>query len=140
MRREKVAFAAGADVCAGYLSVPQAAAETGTRWPCVVLAQGISGTMDRLLPHAERFASAGIAALVFDYRGFGESGGEPRQVVDLPSQQADLRAAIAWVRGHEDLDPGRVALWGNSLGGAHVISVAMLGSTLRSCFMTSSES
>ena len=124
MRREKVAFAAGADVCAGYLSVPQTAAETGTRWPCVVLAHGFSGTMDRLLPHAERFASAGIAALVFDSRGFGESGGEPRQVVDLPSQQADLRAAIAWVRGHEDLDPGRVALWGNSLGGAHVISVA----------------
>ena len=31
---------------------------------------------------------------------------------------------IAWVRRHHDLDPGRVALWGNSLGGAHAISVA----------------
>jgi alpha-beta hydrolase superfamily lysophospholipase len=80
--------------------------------------------MDRLLPHAERFATGGIAALVFDYRGFGESGGQPPQVVDLPGQQEDLRAAIAWVRGRDDLDPGRVALWGNSLGGAHVISVA----------------
>jgi fermentation-respiration switch protein FrsA (DUF1100 family) len=61
---------------------------------------------------------------VFDYRDFGESVGEPRQVVDLPSQQQDLRAAIAWARGRHDLDPDRVALWGNSLGGAHVISVA----------------
>jgi uncharacterized protein len=124
MRREKVSFLSGADACAGYLFVPEATADAGPRWPCVVLAHGFSGTMDRLLPHAERFATGGIAALVFDYRGFGESGGEPRQVVDLPSQRDDLRAAIAWVRGREDLDPGRVALWGNSLGGAHVISVA----------------
>jgi uncharacterized protein len=89
-----------------------------------ILAHGFSGTMDRLVPHAERFAADSIAALVFDYRGFGESGGEPRQVVDLPAQHQDIRAAIAWVRGRDDLDPNRVALWGNSLGGAHVISVA----------------
>jgi alpha-beta hydrolase superfamily lysophospholipase len=80
--------------------------------------------MDRLVPHAERFAAGGIAALIFDYRGFGESGGEPRQVVDLPSQHDDIRAAVAYLRGRSDLDPDRVALWGNSLGGAHVISVA----------------
>jgi quorum-quenching protein AidA len=124
MRRERISFVSGADVCAGYLFVPEAAADTGRRWPCVVLAQGFSGTMDRLVPHAERFAAGGIAALVFDYRGFGESGGQPRQVVDLPSQRDDLRAAVAWARGRGELDPGRVALWGSSLGGAHVISVA----------------
>jgi uncharacterized protein len=124
MRRERISFVSGADVCAGYLFVPEAAADTGRRWPYVVLAQGFSGTMDRLVPHAERFAAGGIAALVFDYRGFGESGGQPRQVVDLPSQRDDLRAAVAWARGRGELDPGRVALWGSSLGGAHVISVA----------------
>jgi quorum-quenching protein AidA len=124
MRREKVSFVSGADACAGYLFVPEAPADTGRRWPCVVLAHGFSGTMDRLFPHAERFAAGGIAALVFDYRGFGESGGQLRQVVDLPRQREDLRAAIAWVRGRHDLDSGRLALWGNSLGGAHVISVA----------------
>jgi len=124
MKREKVSFVAGADACAGYLFVPEAAAGTETGWPCVVLAHGFSATMDRLVPHAERFAAGGLAALVLDHRGFGESGGQPRQAVDLPTQHEDLRAAIAWVRGHHDRDPGRVALWGNSLGGVHVISVA----------------
>jgi uncharacterized protein len=123
-RREKVSFPSGTVSCAGYLFLPEPRAGTGERPPIVVLAHGFSGTMDRLVPHAERFAADGIAALVFDYRGFGESGGEPRQVVDLPAQRQDLRAAIAWVRGRDDLDPDRVALWGNSLGGAHVISVA----------------
>jgi uncharacterized protein len=124
MRREKVSFPSGAVGCAGYLFAPEPRAGTGECLPVVILAHGFSGTMDRLVPHAERFAADGIAALVFDYRGFGESGGQPRQVVDLPSQHQDLRAAIAWARGREDLDPDRVALWGNSLGGAHVISVA----------------
>lgn len=123
-RREKVAFPSDTVSCAGYLFHPEPQAGTGKRLPVVILAHGFSGTMDRLVPHAERFAAGGIAALVFDYRGFGESGGEPRQVVDLPGQHEDLRAAIAWVRRREDLDPDRVALWGNSLGGAHVVSVA----------------
>jgi uncharacterized protein len=123
-RREKVSFTSGAVSCAGYLLLPEPHTGTDERLPVVVLAHGFSGTMDRLFPHAERFAADGIAALVFDYRGFGESGGQPRQVVNLPGQREDLRAAIAWVRGRDDLDPDRVALWGNSLGGAHVISVA----------------
>jgi uncharacterized protein len=123
-RREKVAFPSGTVSCAGYLFLPESQAGTDERRPVVILAHGFSGTMDRLVPYAERFAASGIVALVFDYRGFGESGGEPRQVVDLPRQHQDLRAAVAWVRGRDDLDPDRVALWGNSLGGAHVISVA----------------
>jgi uncharacterized protein len=124
VRREKVSFASGTASCAGYLFLPEPGSAGERSVPSVVLAHGFSGTMDRLVPHAERFAAGGIAALIFDYRGFGASGGEPRQVVDLPSQHDDLRAAIAWARGRDGLDPDRVALWGNSLGGAHVISVA----------------
>ena len=119
--RIKVTFESGGTTCAGYLHLPPA---SDGRTPCVVLCHGFSGTMDRLFPHAERIAAEGMAALVFDYRGFGESGGEPRQLVDLGGQQEDLRSAIAFVRQHELVDSSAVALWGNSLGGAHVISVA----------------
>lgn len=119
--RIKVAFESGGTACAGYLHLP---AVPGGQLPCVVLCHGFSGTMDRLFPHARRFAAEGMAALVFDYRGFGESGGEPRQLVDIDGQQEDLRAAVAFARQNEHVDPGAIALWGNSLGGAHVISVA----------------
>jgi alpha-beta hydrolase superfamily lysophospholipase len=119
--RMRVAFESRGTTCTGYLYLPTA---PGGRVPCVVLCHGFSGTMDRLFPHAERFAAEGMAALVFDYRGFGESAGEPRQLADIDGQQDDLRAAIAFVRGDERIDPGSVMLWGNSLGGAHVISAA----------------
>ncbi|GAA4975854.1 pimeloyl-ACP methyl ester carboxylesterase [Nonomuraea thailandensis] len=118
--RTKVSFTAGGIRCAGYLHLP---AGSGTA-PCVVLCHGFSGTMDRLFDHAEHFAAEGFAALVFDYRGFGESDGEPRQLPDIGGQLADVRAAVAFARGHERVDPGRVLLWGNSLGGAHAITVA----------------
>lgn len=118
--RTKVSFSAAGVRCGGYLYLP-----TDSRpLPCVVLCHGFSGTMDRLFDYAERFAAAGFAALVFDYRGFGESDGEPRQLPDIDAQLVDVRAAVAFARGHERVDPGRVVLWGNSLGGAHAITVA----------------
>jgi uncharacterized protein len=92
--------------------------------PCVVLCSGFGSTMDRLFPWAEAFAAAGLAALVFDYGSFGLSEGEPRQVVDLDRQRADIRAAVAFARADEGVDPGRIVMWGNSLGGAHAVTTA----------------
>ena len=46
------------------------------------MAHGFSGVREqRLDAYAERFAQAGLAVLVFDYRHFGASGGEPRQLL-----------------------------------------------------------
>lgn len=92
--------------------------------PCVVMCAGFGSTMDRLFPWAEVYAEAGLAALVFDYGSFGRSAGEPRQVVDLDRQRADVQAAVAWARAAEGIAADRIVLWGNSLGGAHAIVVA----------------
>jgi uncharacterized protein len=121
-QRERITFDSGGDPVAGYLYRP--AAPAGAAGPCVVLAHGFTGTMDRLFRYAERFAAAGLAALVFDYRRFGASGGHPRQVIDIPAQLDDWRAAIRFARSRPDLDAARIALWGLSLGGGHVVTVA----------------
>jgi alpha-beta hydrolase superfamily lysophospholipase len=93
--------------------------------PIVVLAHGFGGVRDaRLWAYAERFADAGLAALVFDYRHFGASGGSPRQLLDVERQLDDWRAAIAFARGLDGVDPERVALWGTSFSGGHVAVLA----------------
>ena len=120
--REQVTFESEGVTLAGYLYRP--AVQPTRPLPCVVMAHGFSGTMDRLFRYAEWFAQAGMAVLVFDYRNFGASGGQPRQLIDIPGQQADWRAAIDFARHHQGLDPQRLALWGSSLGGAHAITVA----------------
>ena len=101
-------------------------ADTQGRRPCVVLAHGFGGTVDSgLLPFAERFAAAGLDALAFDYRHFGASAGEPRQLVSVPRQLEDYAAAIAFARGLEGVDPGRIVLWGTSFSGGHVVEAAV---------------
>lgn len=93
--------------------------------PCVVLGHGLGAVKEaRLTAFAERFAAAGLACLAFDYRHFGESGGEPRQLVDIRRQQDDWRAAIAFARSLNRVDADRVGLWGTSFSGGHVIEIA----------------
>jgi dienelactone hydrolase len=93
--------------------------------PCVVMAPG--GTLTRrdgIPAYAERFASAGIAALSFDYRHWGDSEGEPRRLVSIPRQLDDWRSAVAHARDLDRVDPDRIAVWGMSFGGGHAVSTA----------------
>jgi uncharacterized protein len=121
MSREELTVSSAQDTCAAWFY--PAATDKGPR-PIIVMAHGLTGTRrDRLGAFAERFAAAGIAALVFDYRGFGDSTGEP----DLfePSRQLDdWRAAIAFARSLPDIDAGRVATFGSSFGGGNALAAA----------------
>ncbi|MBX3222440.1 MAG: alpha/beta fold hydrolase [Labilithrix sp.] len=120
--RSDVTFESDGARCAAWLYRPRGGP---TPAPCVVLAHGFSGLRGhRLAAFAERFVDAGLAALVFDYRHFGASEGEPRSLIDIDLQLADWRAAIAYARSLEGVDPGRVAIWGCSMGGGHVLKTA----------------
>ena len=90
--RIDVGFSSGAERCAAWLYPGRGAG----RRPCVILAHGFGGVREaRLDAYAERFAGAGVTALVFDYRHFGGSDGDPRQLIDIPRQLDDWRAAIS---------------------------------------------
>ncbi len=122
MTREDLTFDVGGDACAAWLHRPAGAATAGV--PIVAMAHGLSGTRrDRLGPFAERFAAAGLAALVFDHRGFGDSGGE--RDLFLPARQLeDWRGAIAFARSLPGIDPRRVASFGSSMGGGNALAAA----------------
>jgi fermentation-respiration switch protein FrsA (DUF1100 family) len=90
-----------------------------------VVGPGLAGVRSaRLDVFGARFAESGLAAFVFDYRCFGDSEGAPRQLVRIRGQLADWHAAVAAVRAQPCVDPARVALWGGSIAGGHVIRVA----------------
>jgi fermentation-respiration switch protein FrsA (DUF1100 family) len=121
--RADITFTSGGLRCAAWLYLPEDASEPV---PCVVMAHGFGGTRADAIPaFAERFTGAGLAALVFDYRHFGDSEGEPRQLIDIGLQLEDWTAAIACARTRPEVDETRIALWGSSFSGGHVVPTAV---------------
>lgn len=93
--------------------------------PVVVLGIGLGSVKEMGLDrYARAFQELGCAALAFDHRHFGESAGEPRQLLDVGRQLEDWRTAVAYARSRDGVDPDRVAVWGTSFGGGHVLSLA----------------
>ncbi|OBI40090.1 alpha/beta hydrolase [Mycobacterium colombiense] len=119
--REDLQFASGDDLISAWLYRPPGDGPA----PLLVMAHGLGAVRGmRLDAYAERFSAAGYACLVFDYRNFGDSEGRPRQVLDVGMQLADWAAAVAYARTIPGIDPDRIALWGTSFAGGHVIATA----------------
>jgi uncharacterized protein len=80
------------------------------------MGHGFSATTEMVANrYAEVFCEGGVAALLYDHRGFGASGGEPRQQIDPWMQVVGYRDAIEFASGLRELDRSRVALWGDSM-------------------------
>jgi uncharacterized protein len=94
--------------------------------PAVVMAHGIGGIKaGGLAPFAERFRDEGFAAIAFDYRNFGGSSGQPREVLSVPRQRADYSAVIGWAVQQPYVDPRQIIVWGTSFAGMHVLELAV---------------
>ncbi len=130
-QRNDIAFASGknSQLCRGWLYLPESEA---ARRPAVIMAHGFGAVKElRLDAYAEKFAEAGFAVLVFDYRHFGDSEGEPRQLIDISLQLEDWRAALDFARHHSAIDSQRIALWGSSFSGGHVVEIAAADQKVR---------
>jgi pimeloyl-ACP methyl ester carboxylesterase len=74
---------------------------------------------------AKMLNRAGYVALLFDYRGFGDSEG-PRWRLVPYEQVNDIRAALTFAAAQPQVDPERLAILGISLGGSHAVTVGAL--------------
>ncbi|WP_435074378.1 alpha/beta hydrolase [Halorubrum sp. HHNYT27] len=115
-----LAFDVDGDTCRGTLYLPGGDDDDP---PVIVMAPGLGAERSFGYPAvAERFADAGYAAFLFDYREFGDSDGDS-QAVHPAHQRADYEAAIDRVRRVDAL--GRdLVLWGASLSAAHILTLA----------------
>ena len=120
--RQDVSFMVDGVTLSGWLYLPQDLAKPV---PCVVLNTGFCGTKDFLLEkYALRFVEAGFAAISFDYRHFGDSQGEPRQIYSVSKQLEDNKAAVAFARTRSEIDAEKIFLWGTSSSGNYGIMLA----------------
>lgn len=116
-----VGFVVEGDTVRGDLYLPA----TPGKPPVVVMAHGFGGERRFRLPaFAEHFAQAGLAVLLFDYRGFGDSDGTPRGLVDPARHLEDYAAAVVFAKQLAEVDGTRLALWGTSFSGGHALVTA----------------
>ena len=102
--------------------IPAAARPDGKRSPVVAYGHGNGTDRRHWLPLAARVHDAGIAQLLFDFAGRGESDGE---VITLGAHEAgDLRAALDFLGARPELDGDRAALAGRSMGASAAIYAA----------------
>ena len=120
--RKNVSFKVGETVLNAWLYLPE---NLSAPVACIIMSHGFGGTKDMFLEsYALRFQEAGMAVLTYDYRNFGTSEGEPRQLFYISYQLEDLSAAIKYARGLKEIDPGKIALWGTSAAGGYGIMTA----------------
>src|SRR5256885_11724955 len=97
----------------------------GTNGACIVMAGGMAVTKEPATDlFAAKFHDAGYSIVAFDYRRIGESDGKPRQVVRVRDHVADWHAAVAFAASLDEVDSGRIAIWGFSFTGGVVLQVA----------------
>jgi uncharacterized protein len=103
--------------------------------PVIVMSHGIGGQKDMgLLKYGEAFASAGYAALIFDYRHFGGSFTKKpapyRNFIYPWNHYADIITVVQFIQSGQlgnRIDTTKIVLWGTSFAGGHVL---MAGATL----------
>lgn len=121
--RTETSFLSDGVRCAATVFRPQGAGAASL--PAIVMAHGFgSPRAMRLYAFAERFVAAGYIVCVFDYRYFGDSDGEPRQLLDVQAQLLDWRHAVEFARTLDGVDQNRIVGWGTSFAGGHVLTLA----------------
>jgi dienelactone hydrolase len=129
MARQEVEFSSDGLKLKGHFYTP----DTGDGpFATIVMGGGWCYVKELIQPeYAQYFADAGFAALTFDYRNFGDSEGEPRQHLSPWDQIFDIINAITYVTTRDDVDAGRIGVWGISYAGGHVFPVAAMDRRVR---------
>jgi dipeptidyl aminopeptidase/acylaminoacyl peptidase len=94
----------------------------------VVLTHGTNADRTTMLPELRILSERGFGVLALDWPGYGNSGGEIRY--DYRERDA-LVAAIDWLVTQESVDPGRIGVFGFSIGAYLTAQVASYDVRLR---------
>ncbi|MEB3291867.1 MAG: alpha/beta fold hydrolase [Synechococcales bacterium] len=103
-------------------------------FPAILLCHGVNSSKNTLTPLAQELARRGIASVVFDFGGYGQSYSRPS------SQAANLRdvqIVLHWMRHHPQIDRDRLGILGHSMGGTTALETAIANPDLKTTILLS---
>lgn len=127
-----VAFESAGDRIVGDLYLPNGYKE-GQKLPALVIT-GAWMTVRQQMParYAREMADRGFAALVFDFRGWGESAGERRQYENPKTKTADIEAAVRYLATRPEADPDRIGGFGICASSGYMVTAAAATPAIKS--------
>lgn len=116
--KANVSFASNGMKLAAILFKPSGVAG---QLPAIVISHPAGGVKEQTVSlYAEKLASMGFAALVFDAAYQGESEGQPRGLEDPFQRAEDVRAAVSYLSARSDIDAKRISALGICASGSYV--------------------
>ncbi len=105
----------------GLLTVPNGESPEGG-WPAIVFNHGYIPpdeykTTERYVSYLDGFARNGYIVFKPDYRGHGQSEGEPSGAYGSNNYTVDVLNALASLKKYSGVNPEKIGMWGHSLGG-----------------------
>jgi len=104
------------------LTVPRGDPPEGG-WPAIVFNHGYIppeqyATTERYVAYVDGFASNEYIVIKPDYRGHGNSEGEPQGAYFSPGYTVDVLNAVSSIKNYPSVNPDKIGMWGHSLGGS----------------------
>lgn len=132
VRQVRVEFTSDGVPMVGDLFLAPDASEANPGPAVVVSGAWMTVRQQMASTYARELAENGYTALVFDYRGWGESGGERRQFEDPAAKIADTRAAVEYLTGRPETDDTRIGGLGICASSGYLVHAATQLPQLRS--------
>ncbi|WP_445116630.1 alpha/beta hydrolase [Acinetobacter sp. WZC-1] len=118
---EPLYIQSGQNIIAGDFYQPEAIKKPAV----IIMAHGFAALRQfKLVQYAQRFAQAGYAVVLFDYRFWGGSTGYPRELVSIKHQLDDWKTVVTHVAAQKNINHRKIVLWGTSLSGGYVLTLA----------------
>lgn len=131
MREHTINYYSQGEPVVGTLYLPRD--DAALPGPAVIQGPGWMGLRNARLyrPYHRALVEAGIAVLIVDYRGFGDSGGDPRKF--SPRRQLeDLVSGVTYLTTRPEVDADRIGVFGSGgTGGGNAICLAAIDSRVR---------
>jgi hypothetical protein len=99
--------------------------QPGRRYPAVLIGGSWTNVKEQMsATYAEKLSERGYLVLTLDFRGFGESEGEPRQYESPDRKVEDFKSALSWLESLPEADADRLAVVGVCASGGYLSRVA----------------
>ena len=129
---ERVSFTSGGQTLSGKLYIPAGVSRANPGQAAVVTGAWMTIKEQMAGRYAQELAQRGIVALAFDFRGWGESAGQPRAMENPAAKTEDIRAAVAFLATRADVNKNSIAGLGICASAAYMAEAAATTPALRS--------